>query len=88
VVRGEHQQRLHYDGAPGVFIADFPANPPVQFDHTASAQNVSRALWQPVPGTKVYTLKHGAAVQLVHQTCHHSADGLRASGAAVQWGRS
>ncbi|EES07861.1 hypothetical protein BDA96_05G006200 [Sorghum bicolor] len=49
----------------GVFTADFPANPPVTFDYTA--QNVSRALWQPVPGTKVYRLKYGAAVQLVLQ---------------------
>ncbi|CAM0152405.1 unnamed protein product [Urochloa decumbens] len=49
----------------GVFTADFPANPPVEFDYTA--QNVSRALWQPVPGTKVYKLKYGAAVQVVLQ---------------------
>ncbi|CAL4995975.1 unnamed protein product [Urochloa decumbens] len=48
-----------------VFTADFPANPPVQFDYTA--QNVSRALWQPVPGTKVYRLKYGAGVQVVLQ---------------------
>ncbi|AQK56947.1 Laccase-23 [Zea mays] len=49
----------------GVFTADFPANPPVRFDYTAP--NVSRALWQPVPGTRVYSLKYGAAVQLVLQ---------------------
>ncbi|CAL4989948.1 unnamed protein product [Urochloa decumbens] len=49
----------------GVFTADFPANPPVEFDYTA--QNVSRALWQPVPGTKVYKLKYGAGVQVVLQ---------------------
>ncbi|CAM0152175.1 unnamed protein product [Urochloa decumbens] len=48
-----------------VFTADFPANPPVEFDYTA--QNVSRALWQPVPGTKVYKLKYGAGVQVVLQ---------------------
>ncbi|XP_066356479.1 laccase-23-like [Miscanthus floridulus] len=62
--------QAHYTGggaasAPGVFTSDFPANPPVQFDYTA--QNVSRALWQPVPGTKVYRLKYGAVVQLVLQ---------------------
>ncbi|RCV36895.1 hypothetical protein SETIT_8G018100v2 [Setaria italica] len=58
--------QAHYGGAQqGVFTADFPANPPVQFDYTA--QNVSRALWQPAPGTKVYRLKYGAAVQLVLQ---------------------
>ncbi|GJN07192.1 hypothetical protein PR202_ga25000 [Eleusine coracana subsp. coracana] len=56
----------HYHGAStGVFTADFPANPPVTFDYTA--QNVSRGLWQPEPGTKVYKLKYGAAVQLVLQ---------------------
>lgn len=49
----------------GVFTDDFPANPPVQFDYTA--QNVSRALWQPVPGTKLYRLKYGATVQVVLQ---------------------
>ncbi|XP_062201675.1 laccase-23-like [Phragmites australis] len=57
--------QAHYHDAPGVFTDDFPANPPVQFDYTA--QNVSRALWQPVPGTKVYKLKYGSVVQLVLQ---------------------
>ncbi|WVZ54927.1 hypothetical protein U9M48_005661 [Paspalum notatum var. saurae] len=63
--------QAHYGGGGSpastgsVFTADFPANPPVAFDYTA--QNVSRALWQPVPGTKVYRLKYGAAVQVVLQ---------------------
>ncbi|XP_037440534.1 putative laccase-17 [Triticum dicoccoides] len=60
--------QAHYQGdaaATGVFTTDFPANPPVQFDYTA--QNVSRALWQPVPGTKVYKLKYGSVVQIVLQ---------------------
>uniref|UniRef100_A0A0E0MBL4 Laccase n=1 Tax=Oryza punctata TaxID=4537 RepID=A0A0E0MBL4_ORYPU len=58
--------QAHYHGAAGgVFTADFPANPPVQFDYTA--QNVSRALWQPVAGTKVYKLKYGSSVQVVLQ---------------------
>ncbi|CAN6380326.1 unnamed protein product [Urochloa humidicola] len=58
--------QAHYtDHQEGVFTADFPANPPVQFDYTAG--NVSRALWQPVPGTKVYKLKYGAVVQVVLQ---------------------
>jgi laccase len=57
--------QAHYHATPGVFTADFPANPPVQFNYTA--QNVSRALWQPVPGTKVYKLKYGSVVQLVLQ---------------------
>ena len=49
---------------PGVFTSDFPANPPVQFDYTG---NVSRSLWQPVPGTKGYRLKFGSRVQVVLQ---------------------
>jgi hypothetical protein len=60
-VHGEHQQRLLR--APVRFLhppADFPANPPVRFDYTA--QNVSHALWQPVP-----ELKYGSVVQLVLQ---------------------
>lgn len=51
-------------GIPGVFTADFPANPPVKFDYTG---NVSRSLWQPVPGTRGYKLKYGARVQIVLQ---------------------
>ncbi|KAG2614515.1 putative laccase-17 [Panicum virgatum] len=59
--------QAHYHGGAGagVFTADFPGKPPVQFDYTA--QNVSRALWQPVRGTKVYRLRYGAAVQVVLQ---------------------
>lgn len=53
------QQRI-----PGVFTTDFPANPPVKFDYTG---NVSRSLWQPVPGTKGYRLKYGSRVQVVLQ---------------------
>jgi laccase len=51
-------------GIPGVFTADFPANPPRKFDYTG---NVSRSLWQPVPGTKGYKLKYGSRVQVVLQ---------------------
>ncbi|KAK6929518.1 Multicopper oxidase, C-terminal [Dillenia turbinata] len=53
-----------HQGIPGVFTADFPANPPLTFDYTG---NVSRALWQPVPDTKVYKLKFGSRVQVVLQ---------------------
>jgi laccase len=49
---------------PGVFTTDFPANPPLKFDYTG---NVSRSLWQPVPGTKGYKLKFGSRVQVVLQ---------------------
>ncbi|KAF4369167.1 hypothetical protein F8388_023031 [Cannabis sativa] len=51
-------------GIPGVFTTDFPANPPVKFDYTG---NVSRSLWQPIPGTKGYKLKYGSKVQIVLQ---------------------
>jgi laccase len=60
--------QAHYQGggaANGVFTTDFPANPLVQFDYTA--QNVSRSLWQPVRGTKLYKLKYGSVVQVVLQ---------------------
>ncbi|GJM92695.1 hypothetical protein PR202_ga09187 [Eleusine coracana subsp. coracana] len=55
----------HYYKVPGVFTTDFPAYPPVQFDYTA--QNVSSALQQPVPATKLYPLRYGSVVRLVLQ---------------------
>ncbi|CAN1325666.1 LAC12 [Linum perenne] len=48
----------------GVFTSDFPANPPQVFDYTG---NVSRSLWQPISGTKLYRLKYGSRVQVVLQ---------------------
>ncbi|XP_041000731.1 laccase-12-like [Juglans microcarpa x Juglans regia] len=56
--------QAYQQGIPGVFTADFPANPPLKFDYTG---NVSRSLWQPVPGTKGYKLKYGSRVQVVLQ---------------------
>ncbi|KAL8520309.1 hypothetical protein ACS0TY_011015 [Phlomoides rotata] len=56
--------QAHQQGIPGVFTTDFPGNPPLRFDYTG---NVSRSLWQPVPGTKVYRLKYGETVQIVLQ---------------------
>ncbi|XP_059666804.1 laccase-12-like [Cornus florida] len=56
--------QAHQQGIPGVFTTNFPPNPPVKFDYTG---NVSRALWQPIPGTEVYKLKYGSRVQLVLQ---------------------
>ena len=56
--------QAYQQGIPGVFTADFPANPPVKFDYTG---NVSRSLWTPVPGTKGYKLKFGSRVQVVLQ---------------------
>ncbi|XP_059627072.1 laccase-12-like [Cornus florida] len=56
--------QAHQQGIRGVFSADFPAAPPVKFDYTG---NVSRSLWQPATGTKVYRLKYGSRVQLVLQ---------------------
>ncbi|KAJ8500399.1 hypothetical protein OPV22_010951 [Ensete ventricosum] len=57
--------QAYHLGVRGVYTTDFPAAPPVQFDYTAT--NISRALWQPVPATKVYPLKYGSVVQLVLQ---------------------
>ncbi|KAK9168030.1 hypothetical protein Syun_000170 [Stephania yunnanensis] len=54
----------HQQGIPGVFTTDFPAAPPVKFDYTG---NVSRSLWTPVRGTRLYKLKYGSKVQIVLQ---------------------
>lgn len=56
--------QAYYQGQPGVFTTDFPPVPPIKFDYTG---NVSRGLWQPVPGTKLYKLKYGSRVQIVLQ---------------------
>lgn len=56
--------QAHHQGIPGVFTTDFPAAPPLMFNYTG---NVSRSLWQPSTGTKVYKLKYGARVQIVLQ---------------------
>ncbi|KAG2262645.1 hypothetical protein Bca52824_069724 [Brassica carinata] len=55
----------HSNGIPGVFTTDFPSKPPVKFDYTGN--NISRALFQPVKGTKLYKLKYGTRVQIVLQ---------------------
>lgn len=52
-------------GVPGVFTTDFPGFPPRVFDFTA--RNISRSLYQPVNGTRVYRLKYGSRVQVVFQ---------------------
>ncbi|XP_010534627.1 PREDICTED: laccase-5 [Tarenaya hassleriana] len=56
--------QAHAQGIPRVFTTDFPAIPPVKFDYTG---NVSRSLYQPVKGTKLYKLKFGSRVQIVLQ---------------------
>ncbi|KAK9154042.1 hypothetical protein Sjap_001522 [Stephania japonica] len=56
--------QAHYQGVNSVFTTDFPAAPPLQFDYTG---NVSRALWSPVTGTKLYKLQYGSSVQIVLQ---------------------
>lgn len=56
--------QAYYQNIPGIFTTDFPPSPPVKFDYTG---NVSRALWQPSFGTKLYKLKFGSNVQIVLQ---------------------
>ncbi|MCD7458266.1 high-affinity glucose transporter [Datura stramonium] len=56
--------QTHHQGIPGIFSTVFPAVPPVKFDYTGT---ISRSLWQPISGTKVYKLKYGARVQVVLQ---------------------
>ncbi|RWR81277.1 laccase-12 [Cinnamomum micranthum f. kanehirae] len=55
----------YYKGIPGVYTTDFPPIPPLQFDYTAA--NISRSLWQPARGTKVFKVKYGSTVQIVFQ---------------------
>ncbi|XP_073057731.1 laccase-3 [Primulina eburnea] len=56
--------QAYYQNIPGIYTTDFPPVPPVRFDYTG---NVSRALWQPRFGTKLYRLKFGSNVQIVLQ---------------------
>lgn len=56
--------QAYYQSIPGVYTLDFPPVPPVVFDYTG---NVSRGLWQPRKGTKLYKLKYGSHVQVVLQ---------------------
>ncbi|KAK4766266.1 hypothetical protein SAY87_007908 [Trapa incisa] len=56
--------QAYKQGIPGVYTTNFPATPPVKFDYTG---NVSRLLWQPIPGTEAYKMKYGSRVQLVLQ---------------------
>ena len=59
-----------YQNTPGVFTTDFPPVPPVQFDYTGQ---VSRAMWTPSRGTKLYKLKFGSHVQIVLQNTNISS---------------
>lgn len=56
--------QAYYRGVPGVFTTDFPPVPPVKFDYTGT---VSRRLFQPRRGTKLFKLKFNSRVQLVLQ---------------------
>lgn len=56
--------QAHKHNIPNVYTTDFPASPPMKFDYTG---NVSRSLWQPMRGTKLYRLKYGSTVQIVLQ---------------------
>ncbi|KAH9750677.1 Laccase-3 [Citrus sinensis] len=61
---GNSLMQAYFQDQPGVFTTDFPPVPPIKFDYTG---NVSRGLWQPLKGTKLYKLKFGSSVQLVWQ---------------------
>lgn len=62
--RANSLMQAYYQNMPGVFTTDFPPVPPIKFDYTG---NVSRGLWQPMRGTKLYKLKFGSQVQIVLQ---------------------
>ncbi|KAL9303844.1 hypothetical protein ACSQ67_021107 [Phaseolus vulgaris] len=48
----------------GLCRCSWSGKPPVKFDYTG---NVSRSLWQPIPGTKAHKLKCGSRVEIVLQ---------------------
>lgn len=56
--------QAYYQNIPGIYTTDFPPVPPLKFDYTG---NVSRSLWQPAFGTKLYKIKFGSKVQIVFQ---------------------
>lgn len=56
--------QAYYQNIQGVYTLDFPSVPRVAFNYTG---NVSRGLWQPRFGTKLYKLKYGSNVQIVLQ---------------------
>lgn len=62
--RANSLMQAYYQAQPGIFTTDFPPKPPIKFDYTG---NVSRGLWQPRRGTKLYKLKFGSRVQIVLQ---------------------
>lgn len=57
--------QAHHFNIPGVFTADFPPYPPIQFDYTGNV--ISRSLQSPVKGTKLFRLKFGTVVEMVLQ---------------------
>ncbi|XP_047311688.1 laccase-3-like [Impatiens glandulifera] len=56
--------QAYYQNIQGVYTTDFPPVPLTQFNYTG---NVSRALWQPIFGTKLHKMKFGSSVQIVLQ---------------------
>lgn len=56
--------QAYYQNIQGIYTTDFPPSPPMKFDYTG---NVSRALWGPGSGTKLYKLEFGSNVQIVLQ---------------------
>ncbi|KAK4428418.1 Laccase-14 [Sesamum alatum] len=57
--------QAYYEGIKGVYGTDFPSNPSLKFNYTASI--VPRDLWVPVNGTKVKVLEYNSTVELVFQ---------------------
>ncbi|XP_042016377.1 laccase-7 [Salvia splendens] len=51
----------------GVYTADFPDNPPLQFDYTNSSNSFNRALLNTTKSTKVKKLKFNSTVEVVLQ---------------------
>ncbi|XP_020547488.1 laccase-14-like [Sesamum indicum] len=57
--------QAYYERIKGVYGTDFPSNPPLKFNYTASI--IPRDLWVPVNGTEVKVLEYNSTVELVFQ---------------------
>ncbi|KAM0953457.1 putative laccase [Dioscorea sansibarensis] len=57
----------HFNGVQGIYTRDFPDKPPLVFDYTNNALNVSLPLILTTTGTKLKRLKYNSVVEIVLQ---------------------
>ncbi|XP_039128836.1 laccase-7-like [Dioscorea cayenensis subsp. rotundata] len=57
----------HFNGVQGIYTSDFPDEPPLVFDYTNNALNISLPLILTTTGTKLKRLKYNSVVEIVLQ---------------------